>query len=343
MMRLMSWAPEERVRTALFCIVSFIPRSVSRSHIFLTGLAVFNSQGYFTTAWFGVVVPAVVALLVRPPPLCTIHPTPLTPCTQIALVMVPKSRQIFFPPIAPPPGVPASATDPTNQKGDESNLAGVGHPVEHRSKSEQIEEQAWEFTNAIERFGMRVVVGGRSHSHQGNGEVGKKEGANGDDAESESDEEEWEAVRDELEGKELTDKQKKKLKGKAAREKRDAAVGKAAKAVQDALGDFADVFERIAKYVASLEVFPCAYANLVVHSALSPPRCYPKNHARSKIAGAVLTPILLVTAVVPVHLWAQVASFAFGIGFFAQPILIRSAKTFVQIVPDWQERLDLRK
>ena len=160
--------------------------------------------------------------------------------------MLPKSRKFFFPSIPPPPGVPASATDPTNQKGDESKLAGVGDPIEHRSKAEQIEQQAWEFTNTIQRFGMRVVVGGRGSGHQGNGEVGKK---GGKDDDSDVDEEEQEAVRDEIEGKELSPKQKRKLKAKLAREKRDAAVGKMAKAAQDGLGDFADALERIAKCV----------------------------------------------------------------------------------------------
>ena len=54
-------------------------------------------------------------------------------------------------------------------------LAGVNHPIEHRSRAEQIEEQAWEFTNVIQRFGVRVVVGGKRGGKQGNAEVGKKQ------------------------------------------------------------------------------------------------------------------------------------------------------------------------
>lgn len=78
-------------------------------------------------------------------------------------------------------------------------------------------------------------------------------------------------------------------------------------------------------------------------SALTPPRPYPKNQARYKLAGAIFIPILLATAVVPAHIWSQAASFAFGVGWFGQPLLIRAAKKFVEKVPDWQEKLDLRK
>ncbi|KAL8276463.1 hypothetical protein RQP46_011113 [Phenoliferia psychrophenolica] len=277
MMRLMSWSREERNRTACFCVA------------------------YFISAYFAMVIPAIMALL-------------------MSLILLPKSRKFFFPSIPPPAGVPASATDPTNQKGDESKLAGVGDPIEHRSKAEQIEQQAWEFTNTIQRFGMRVVVGGRGSGHQGNGEVGKKGAQDEDD---EEDEEEREAVRDEIEGKDLTPKQKRKLKAKMAREKRDAAVNKMAKGAQDAVGDLADALERFA-------------------NALAPPRYYPHNEARLKLAGAIFVPIMLVTAVVPAHWWAQIISFGVGIGFFAQPILIRAAKKFVELVPDWQERIDMR-
>jgi hypothetical protein len=32
-----------------------------------------------------------------------------------------------------------------------------------------------------------------------------------------------------------------------------------------------------------------------------------------------------------------------GVAFFGQPLLIRAAQQFVYYVPDWQEKLDLRK
>ena len=44
----------------------------------------------------------------------------------------------------------------------------------------------------------------------------------------------------------------------------------------------------------------------------------------------------------PAHVWAQAASFGFGLAFFGQPLLIRAAKKFVERVPDWQDRLDMR-
>ncbi len=71
---------------------------------------------------------------------------PLVLVFLMVLVVVPDSRHFFFPIEAPPAGTPPSATDPTNKKGDESLLGGVDHEVAHRSKYEQAEEQAWEFS-----------------------------------------------------------------------------------------------------------------------------------------------------------------------------------------------------
>jgi hypothetical protein len=164
----------------------------------------------------------------------------------------------MFPPVKPPPGVPVSATDPTNKKGDESMLAGVGHPVVHRSKAEQAEEQAWEFTNTIQRFGVRVIMGGHSNRKgQGNGQVGRKEGVESDSETDTEDEIDYEqrgaAVEKDApehmptdeKGKLLSEKQKKKQKAKEAKEKRDAKVGQMAKGAQDALGNVADMMERL--------------------------------------------------------------------------------------------------
>lgn len=82
-------------------------------------------------------------------------------------------------------------------------------------------------------------------------------------------------------------------------------------------------------------------------SALSPPRPYPPNQAKAKLAGAVFVPIMLVTAVVPAHIWSQIISFGFGFGFFGQPLIIRGVKFVSRKVPNWkellQEKLDLRK
>lgn len=81
---------------------------------------------------------------------------------------------------------------------------------------------------------------------------------------------------------------------------------------------------------------------LTLRSALSPSPCYPPNQARAKIAGMVLVPVALIFTIVPAHVWSQIASAAFGIGFFGQPLLIRAARKFVQLVPDWKEKIDLR-
>lgn len=145
-----------------------------------------------------------------------------------------------------------SATDPTNRKGDESVLTGVGKPIVHRSKAEQIEEQAWEFTNIVQRFGFRVFMGGHTKAHQGNGQVGRKEAESSSedlDTEEEEDVELVEMDKKENATKDLTEKQKKKLKAKEAKQKRDQMVGEMAKSAQDGLGDFADALERVHKFV----------------------------------------------------------------------------------------------
>ncbi|GAA5950814.1 hypothetical protein JCM21900_002026 [Sporobolomyces salmonicolor] len=274
--------------------------------------------GYFIAAAFGMVIPAIMGLLV-------------------ALLVYPPSRKFLFPPVPPSPGQPPSATDPTNQKGDESMLVGVGHPIEHRSRTEQIEQQAWEFTNVVQRFGVRVVVGGKSRGRQGNAEVGAKQhvssGEEDEDSEPDSDEQELHdvarqeglgaAAEKEKREKKLSDKQRQKQKAKEAKIKRDEMVGKMAKSTQDALGNIADLME--------------VFAN-----AVNPPKPYPPYKAREKLAGAVFVPIALVFAIVPAQVWARISAFGFGFAFFGQPILIRAAKIFVEKVPDWQEKLDLR-
>ena len=78
-------------------------------------------------------------------------------------------------------------------------------------------------------------------------------------------------------------------------------------------------------------------------SAFSPPRPYPKTHAREKIAGLVIVPLALTMAVVPLDVFAQIGSFAFGVGFFCQPMLFGLARWIAHRVPDWQDKIDPRK
>lgn len=212
------------------------------------------------------VLPAFFIMVVRLSPLLHEAPYQADPHfrAQAALVAYPKSRHILFPPVEPPVGVPPSATDPLNRKGDESTIAGVDHPIEHRSRSEQIEEQAWEFTNLVQRFGARVVVGGKAGGRQGNAEVGKKrhveEADDDSDDDSELDDEEQElhevaqqdglgaAAHKERKEKKMSDRKRRKQQAKEAKVKRDAMIGNAAKTSQDILGAIADFAEIFAKY-----------------------------------------------------------------------------------------------
>lgn len=139
-------------------------------------------------------------------------------------------------------------------------LAGVNHPIEHRSRAEQIEQQAWEFTNVVQRFGVRVVVGGKRSGKQGNAEVGKKQHVDSDDDSDDSLDSDAVALEDvanqeglavaadkEKDEKKMSDKKRAKAKAKEAKAKRDATVGKMAKGTQDALGNLADLMEVFAK------------------------------------------------------------------------------------------------
>jgi hypothetical protein len=143
-------------------------------------------------------------------------------------------------------------------------------------------------------------------------------------------------------------------------------VGVYAKMLQDILSDTADTFERSAKWASPLPathssthlpsplsayprltnpLLPLSRSILLsCSSALSPPKIYADDHdhARFRIAGALL-PVFILTAVVPTRYFAHGISFLMGVAFFGQPLLIRAAQQFVYYVPDWQEKLDLRK
>lgn len=106
------------------------------------------------------------------------------------LVVSPESRWFFFPPVAPHPGTPPSATDPLNRKGDESLLGGVDSPVQHRSRAEQIEEQSWEFRQLAQTFAVRLAVNNGKGKQQGNAALGEKDlDAGSSSSDSSSDEE----------------------------------------------------------------------------------------------------------------------------------------------------------
>ncbi|KAI5453283.1 hypothetical protein NCC49_006306 [Naganishia albida] len=331
--RLRSWAPEERRRTTYFCATYFV-------------------------AWcLGLAIPTVILFL-------------------IVLIVLPESRFFFFPPRMPPAGQPASATDPTNQAGDQSFFGGVDSAVQHRSKAEQVEEQAWEFRQLAEAFAVRIAVSrGAKTNNQGNATVGEKHSARSLEASSDSslssdsEYDEYADAQAELdpslyapgehpdelkyqrrrlraakEGEEsggmtgkmvhrkkgdrevsrpMTEKERKHAETKEAKAKRDAMISKYTKAMQDVTGDIADLSECLA-------------------NALSPPRPYPPNIARFKLAGAIFAPLFLATAIVPAWIWHRVASFSLGFAFFGQPVIDRGLAAFVRAVPDWKDKLDLR-
>ena len=78
-------------------------------------------------------------------------------------------------------------------------------------------------------------------------------------------------------------------------------------------------------------------------SALSPPSPYPDRYARFKIAGAFLVPPILLFTFVPAWIFGRAITFGFGAALWGQPLLVRGMKKFVEIVPNWEELLDMRK
>ncbi|KAE8537706.1 hypothetical protein D1P53_005762 [Cryptococcus gattii VGV] len=258
------------------------------------------------------------------------------------LVCFPDTRRFLFPPVPPAPFTPPSATDPTNQKGDESFLGNVDGKVVHRTKAEQAEEQAFEATSILRAFTTRLLFDGKKKGKEaGNANVGEKE----EEPESSSSEDEG-SVKTAPVGEEgkpqglesadiviggekitpdkpLTDKEKKQLAQREAKRKRDEMVSKMTKLTEDSLGTFADAIERFT-------------------NALSPPGPYPDSFARFKIAGAFLIPPAILLTFVPAWVFGRLATLGFGVGMWGQPLIIKGIEKFVEAVPNWQELLDMR-
>ncbi|KAK4684455.1 hypothetical protein P7C73_g5722, partial [Tremellales sp. Uapishka_1] len=303
--RLMSWSPEERWRTGSFC------------------------ASYFICWIFGYAVAGVLSFA-------------------IAIVCFPDCRRFFFPPasvsgyktaplltltdqVQPPPFTPPSATDPTNQKGDESLLGNVDGKTVHRSKAEQAEEQAFEATSLIQAFTTRLLFDGQKKGKKaGNANVGEKIVESSSESEDESEKPQGMDSADVVVNGEkininepVSDKKKKKLAQKEAKKKRDEMVGKMIKATEGGLGDLADMMERFT-------------------NALSPPAPYPDRFARFKMAGAFIVPVMFLFTFVPPWVFARSATFFFGVGMWAQPLIMRAGKEFIRRVPNWQEMMDIR-
>ncbi|WVQ99136.1 hypothetical protein IAU59_006268 [Kwoniella sp. CBS 9459] len=303
MQRLMSWSPEERWRTGTYC------------------------AAYFTCWIFGYAVAGVCAFL-------------------IALICFPDCRRYLFPPVPPAPFTPPSATDPTNQKGDESLLGNVESKAVHRSKAEQAEEQAFEATSILQAYTTRLLFDGRKKGKEaGNSEVGEKKAESSSSSDVDDDVPPGQpgvnrtAKQDQSQGlesgtvvvggekitpeKPLNDKEKKKLAQREAKRKRDEMVSKMTKATEEGLGAFADTIERFT-------------------NALSPPAPYPDSYARFKMAGAFVVPIMFLLTFVPPWIFARSATFFFGVGMWGQPLLIQAGEKLIELVPNWQELLDMR-
>lgn len=62
------------------------------------------------------------------------------------------------------------------------------------------------------------------------------------------------------------------------------------------------------------------------------------------MAGAFLIPPALLFHFVPAWVFGRIATFMFGVGMFAQPVLIRAGKEAIARLPEnWPELIDIRK
>ena len=82
---------------------------------------------------------------------------------------------------------------------------------------------------------------------------------------------------------------------------------------------------------------------LLLCSAITPPKPYPPYHAREALATQVLLPLAIVFAIMPARYWTMLVSFGFGFAFFGQPLIKQGFELLQEKVPDWKEKIDLRK
>lgn len=293
------------------------------------------------------------------------------------LIVSPESRWFFFPPVVPPAGTPPSATDPTNQAGDQSLLGDVDQPVQHRSKAEQKEEQAWEFRQLAQAFAVRVAVSDGDKKKQGNATMGEKvHESDLDSSDSEDESDEFLDAELYAEGEhpaEIERQQRAIQNGPAVKRSAVPAKSKVKPDSQGLNGRTETVKDKngneiekpmsdkkrkrmqakeakakrdqiVGHYTKLTQDGLGDMADLIecLANALSPPPPYPPNTARYKIAGAIFVPLILATAFVPAWIWHRASSFSLGFAFFGQPLIDRGIEFFITHVPNWQELLDLR-
>lgn len=141
----------------------------------------------------------------------------------------------------------------------------------------------------------------------------------------------------------LSEKKRKKLAAREAKKARDQLVSKMVKGAEDALGAFADMTEMFTKWVLLCRQLLLKCTD-TPRSALSPPTCYPDSYSRFKIAGAFVVVPLFALHMVPAWMVARGSTFAFGVGMWGQPILIRASQKALEYLPDnWQDLIDIRK
>lgn len=77
-------------------------------------------------------------------------------------------------------------------------------------------------------------------------------------------------------------------------------------------------------------------------SALSPTHPFPYWGPRLRIA-APFVPAVLLTYFTPIAFVMRIVSFAIGIAFFGQPLIMKGIQWLTQKVPNWKDYLELRR
>jgi len=238
--------------------------------------------------------------------------------TIVAFIMVliayPPSRAYCFPP------APVALID-SKTGGVKKPTAGVlgsddsltGAPEKHQG--EAVEQEASNFVNSFASIALSSAAGKHPQGDPHNGE----EGASGLEDHSPDP---TNLVHSAAAAKEKTAGGDPSPTHDKTKEPMSTAMWSKTRPVMHVLADIADGWERFA-------------------NALSPTAPFPKEKPRIKLA-AVLAPILLVSIFTSSYMFIKMNGLFIGFGFFADPIIWRTATLLNRKFPNWQKLLEIR-
>lgn len=246
--------------------------------------------GYFIAWAFDLLVPTFIAFL-------------------ITLIIYKPSRNFLFPPApialidAKTGGVQKPAA---GMLGSHGSLTGA--PEKH--EGEAVEQEAHNFVSS---FGAIALSSAAGKHDSGNPDLDE------DSATENSVPDPTDIAMKAADAKAGTDGGKGEDKAKKPVEEK---MWEGVRPAMHAIGDIADIWERVA-------------------NALEPTRPFPQHKPQLKLAG-VLTPIFLISLLLTPYMVVKGATFFVGVGFFGDPIFIRSLHWLNANYPNWPVYLDIR-